>query len=360
MSVVPRIDLSFARTDGSTDSRGGARDAATPLAAALDRAFRFLLVVAAVLLVAWLTSGIRLVEPGTQAVILRLGAIDRVTASGLATAWPRPLEEVLLVPGPERQLSQAIQALDLAVREDGTAAPAGVIGLDPRRDGGYALTGDAGVVHLRMTAIYAVSDARRYVLQPNVVPALQRVVLAATIAGCAQRSLDGVMVASPDTLSQQQNEAVAQSRERLRGDIVADANRRLERLGCGITVNRIDVTAYLPARAKPSFDAVIAAESAAAKDIAEARTAATARAQETQNACAGILAAAEAKAQETQTAARVATDPIRAVLAENGPQRRQLLIARIYGERIGTILRNAGGVVSVPDGQPARIYLPGR
>jgi regulator of protease activity HflC (stomatin/prohibitin superfamily) len=359
MSDVPRIDVSFARDDGSTDSRAGAREAVTPLAAALDRAFRFLLVVAAVLLVAWLTSGIRPVEPGTQAVILRLGAIDRVTASGLAMAWPRPLEEVLLVPGPERQLSLAIDALDLAAR-DGTAAPAGVFGLDPRRDGGYALTGDAGVVHLRMTVIYAVSDARSYVLQPHVVPALQRAVLAATIAGCAQRSLDGVMVASPDTLSQQQNEAVAQSRERLRGDIVADANRRLAGLGCGVTVNRIDVTAYLPARAKPSFDAVIAAESAAAKDIAEARTAATTLAQETQNACAGILAAAEAKAQETQTAARVATDPIRAVLAENGPQRRQLLIARIYGERIGAILRNAGGVVSVPDGQPARIYLPGR
>ncbi len=332
----------------------------TPLSAALRSAFRLLYAVVAVLAVVWLGSGIRPVEPGMQAVIYRVGAIDRVVTSGLAVAWPRPFEEVVLVPSSERQLSQKIDRLDVIGRDAGAATLAGV-GLDPRTDGGFALTGDAGVVHLRGDVTYTVRDARAYVLARERVPqALTRAFLAATIAACARRNLDGVMVASPDSLDQTQNESQAQSRERLRGDIVTDTNHRLAELGLGIAIARVDLTAFLPDRARPSFDAVIAAESAAAKEIAEARTAATKSQQEADAARAAIMTGATAKAQETITAARLATDKIRSVLAEDSPERRQLLITRLYRERIETIIKNAGGTVTVPAGQPARLYLPGR
>ena len=336
--------------------------AETPLSAALTSAFRLLYLVVAVLAVVWLASGIRSVEPGMQAVIYRLGAIDRVVTSGLALAWPRPFEEVVFVPGADRQLSLDVTRLDLVDRDTNgsTTTPVGV-GLDPRKDGGFALTGDAGVVHLRGSVAYVVDDARTYVLARERVPsALTRVFLASTIAACARRGLDGVMVASPDSLNQAQNESVAQSRERLRGDIVADINRRLATLGLGVAVSRVDLTAYLPDRAKPSFDAVIAAESGAAKEIAEARTAATKLQQETEAARSAIISAATAKAQETVTAARLATDRVRAVLAEDSPDRRQLLITRLYRERIETIIKNAGGTITVPEGQSAKLYVPGR
>ncbi len=334
----------------------------SPLSAALHSAFRLLYLVVAVLAVVWLASGIRSVDPGTQAVVYRLGAIERVVTSGLALAWPRPFEEVVFVPGADRQLSLEVTRLDLLERDSsgGTITPVG-IGLDPRKDGGFALTGDAGVVHLRGSLAYVVDDARTYVLARERVPsALTRVFLAATIAACAQRGLDGVMVASPDSLNQAQNESVAQSRERLRGDIVTDMNRRLATLGLGVAVSRVDLTAYLPDRAKPSFDAVIAAESSAAKEIAEARTAATKLLQETDAARSAIISAATAKAQETITAARVATNRINSVLAEDSPERRQLLITRLYRERMETIIKNAGGTVTVPDGQSAKLFVPGR
>lgn len=332
----------------------------TPLSAALRSAFRLLYAVVAVLAVVWLVSGIKPVEPGTQAVIYRLGAIDRVVTSGLALALPRPIEEVVLVPSGERQLSLAVDRLDLLNRDNGGSLPAGV-GLDPRKDGGFALTGDAGVVHLRGSITYSVSDAREYVLARERVPqALTRAFLASTIAACARRNLDGVMVASPDSQNQAQNESLAQSRERLRGDIITDTNHRLAELGLGISASRVDLTANLPDGAKPSFDAVIAAESSAAKEIAEARTAAAKLNQETEAARAAILSAATAKAQETITAARLATDKIRSVLAESSPERRQLLITRLYRERIEAIIKSAGGTITVPEGQPARLYLPGR
>jgi regulator of protease activity HflC (stomatin/prohibitin superfamily) len=329
------------------------------LSAALRTAFRFLYAVVAVLALVWLGSGIRTVDPGMQAVVLRAGAIDRVVPSGLALGLPRPFEEIVLVPGPERQLNLKVNRLDLNNREQGEA-PAGA-GLDPRKDGGYALTGDAGVVHLQGTVTYTVSDPRAYVLSRERVPAaLERVFLAATIDACAGRSLDGVMVASPDSQSTASNESQAQSRERLRGDIVADANRRLVAMAIGIAVTRVDLTAFLPDKAKPSFDAVIAAEGSAAKEIAEARTAAAKLLQDSNAQRDALIAQASAKAQETLTSARVVTDGVRAVLSDDSPEHRAQRIAQIYQTRIATIIRNAGGVLTVPAGEPAKLWLPGR
>lgn len=329
------------------------------MSSTLRTTFRFLYIVVAVLALVWLGSGIRPVEPGMQAVIFRSGAIERTQNAGLVLAWPRPFEEIVLVPGAERQLSQEVTSLDLLGRDSG-AIPNGP-GIDPRKDGGFILTGDSGVVHLRGTVTYGVTDARAYVLNRERAPvALERAFLAATIAACAGRSLDGVMVASPNNTDLVRSESLAQSRERLRGDILAGTNHRLADLGLGLTATRIDLTAYLPDRAKPSFDAVIAAESSAAKEIAEARTFATKQLQDTEAARSQVLADASGKAQEMLTAARVATDRINSVLAESSPERRALLITRLYSERIEAIIKNAASVVTVPNGQPARLYVQGR
>ena len=333
--------------------------AETSLSSTLRTTFRFLYVVVAILAVVWLGSGIRPVEPGMQAVIFRSGAIDRTQTAGLVLAWPRPFEEIVLVPGAERQLSLEVTSLDLLGRDSGSI-PNGP-GIDPRKDGGFILTGDSGVVHLRGTVTYGVSDARAYVLnRERATVALQRAFLAATITACAGRSLDGVMVASPNSEDLVRSESLAMSRERLRGDILAGTNHRLVDLGIGITASRIDLTAYLPDRAKPSFDAVIAAESSAAKEIAEARTFATKQLQDTEAARAQVVADASGKAQEMLTAARVATDRINSVLAESSPERRALLITRLYSERFETIIKNAAGVVTVPEGQSARLLVQGR
>ncbi len=43
--------------------------------------------------------------------MLRFGRIVRSQQAGLLIAWPRPIEQVRLLPGPERQLSQDVPAL---------------------------------------------------------------------------------------------------------------------------------------------------------------------------------------------------------------------------------------------------------
>lgn len=333
---------------------------------AVRSAMRFLLAVSAVLALAWLASGLRQVEPGTQAVVLRLGAIDRVAQAGLLLAWPRPFEEVVVLPARERQHTLEVSRLDLREGER-EATPPGVKPppFDPRKDGGYVLTGDAGVAHLRASVTWQVSDARAFLLARERMPAaLERATAASVIHACAGRGLDGVMVAGLAGDGSGRDERLAASRERLRGDVLALLNQRLGALALGIEAGRVDLVASLPARARPAFDAVVAAEAAAARDVAEARTAATRAEQEAENERGRILSAAQAKAQEVVAAARVATDRVAALVDERDPERRTQLLRRLHRERLEAILKahaTAGGTVMAVDGrEPVKLYLPGR
>ena len=118
-----------------------------PLAQSIDIGFRAARVAIAILALGWATMNVREVPPDIQAVVTRLGAIDRVQQAGLVVAWPRPFERVLLVAGPVQQMTQHVEA-------NASAA----LGLDemvskseaPKSAHGY-LTGDGGVVLIDAT-----------------------------------------------------------------------------------------------------------------------------------------------------------------------------------------------------------------
>ena len=130
------------------------RAQAGALADSVRIAFRFLAGLVLVLGVVWLASGVRQIDAESRAVVLRFGRIDRERDAGLVFALPAPIEEVVIVPSPQRVLTVAVDSLDLLpeIRENTFRAAAA--GLDPRRDGGHALTGDLGAVHLRAQISY--------------------------------------------------------------------------------------------------------------------------------------------------------------------------------------------------------------
>ncbi len=332
-------------------------------------AFRFLFIAVAVLAVAWLASGFVSVEAGSRAVVMRFGVVERIKESGLVWAWPRPLEEVVIVPGPERPLTQEISALDRIQSKERVPA---IRQLD-LRDGGYVMSGDGGVAHMSGVVTYRVSDAATYLLARERLPsALERVFCASAIVAIAGRALDGVLVApSGDGVSAggaqaaqseqlvQMAIAAAAQREALRGDIRAQMNQRLKNLRLGIEITRIDLTGRLPARAKPAFDQVLIAGAEAAQQIAAARTTAESSRQEGERESVGAIQAAKAKAKEEVAAAHVITDPISALAAEISPESRALLLTRLYRERMEKILLRAGLVTLVDGREPIRLMVPG-
>lgn len=319
-------------------------------------AFRFLFMAVAVLAVAWLASGLVSVEAGSRAVVMRFGVVERIKESGLVWAWPRPLEEVVMVPGLERPLTQEITALDRIQSKERVPA---IRQLD-LRDGGYVMSGDGGVAHISGVVTYRVNDAAAYVLARERLPsALERVFCASAIVAIAGRALDGVLVAPSGDGVSAGEAASAAEREALRNDIRAQMNQRLKLLQLGIELTRVDLTGRLPARAKPAFDQVLVAGAEAAQLIAAARTASESHRQEGERESVGAIQLATAKAKEEVAAAHVISDPISALAAEASPKSRALLLTRLYRERMENIFRRAGLVTLVDGREPIRLMVQG-
>jgi len=107
--------------------------------------FRIVYVVTLLLGVLWLGSNCRVISSDTQAVVTEYGRVVRTQKAGLLLAWPRPIEAVRLLPGPDRQLSRSVAALPPVA---GIASSTGVNGNTVPAGATPYLTGDGKVVLL--------------------------------------------------------------------------------------------------------------------------------------------------------------------------------------------------------------------
>src|ERR1700691_5845309 len=76
-----------------------------PVAQSVAIGFRSIYAAILVLALIWLASNVRQIPPDSQAVVVRFGKIVRTQAAGLLLGWPRPIEQVYLLPGTDRLLS---------------------------------------------------------------------------------------------------------------------------------------------------------------------------------------------------------------------------------------------------------------
>src|SRR5262249_44554634 len=73
-----------------------------PIAQSVAVGFKAMYVAAGLLMLFWATNNIRQIPSDSQAVIRRFGRIVRSQEAGLLVAWPRPIEQVQILPGPGR------------------------------------------------------------------------------------------------------------------------------------------------------------------------------------------------------------------------------------------------------------------
>jgi modulator of FtsH protease HflK len=337
-----------------------------PVAQSVRIGFRVLQLAMLLLAFGWAISNLRQVPPDTQAVVLRFGEVVRGQPAGLVLAWPRPIEEVRLVPGVDRQMELKVEAgtaggglVDPASAASGETAPASA--------GGY-LTGDGGVVLLDASLTWRIADARTYVLAaPHVAAALRRLFVASALTVAAGRALDDFMVVRPERTTRDPggNDPAAQAqRQVVRGDLAREINRRLAALeregsGLGVEVTRVDVVALLPPASKIAFDAVLEAAQLADQGLATARTDATRTMQAADRERNRILTEAHASAAERVAGARSKVAPILALEERVDRAGRPNLLDQIYRERIAQVLRNAGAVTTVDGSGGSRLILPG-
>lgn len=333
-----------------------------PWEQAIRLAFGFLALGVLVLALGWVTSNVRQVPPDSRAVVLRLGAFAREQDAGLLLAWPAPLEEVLLLPAADRQLELAISRFGTG-RMGQRALESPNLSADPRRNTGFLLTGDAGIVNLRASLLYGITEPAAYVVARAHVPAaLERLFIASAVGVLASRDLDAVLVARPGETAA---EGEAQgARERLRADLMRETNARLQSLAdqgasLGVRVRRVDVIAALPSEAKDAFDEVLRTAQFAEAEIAQARTIAAGSQLSALQQSDSMLANARAAAAEQRAQAITRTASITALTRQAAAASGRAILDRIYAERIGHLLNRAARVELLDPRGGTRLLLPG-
>ena len=315
--------------------------------------------------VAWGVSNVRQIDPQNRAVVLRMGALDRIQNSGLLLAWPRPFEQVVIVPAADRVSERRIENLlrsDVALQADRKASFATPVS-DALAGSGYLLTGDAGVVQLDVRVFYNVTEPYAFVLQgEHVLPALDRLVTRSAVALTAARDLDTILVARPELIGT--DSQAAERRERLRGDLVQGINQQLATLsatgqGIGVQVVRVDVQSSLPGPAVNAFNAVLTASQHAEQVVATARNEAAKVTQSATQQADRAVEQAQAQASERVAKAQADTATIsnlaKVQQAGNDPG----LMLRLYRERMPRILGQAGSVTSVDPNDDSRLIIQG-
>jgi modulator of FtsH protease HflK len=357
-------------SDITTDASGPPPSAPTgPIAQSVAIGFRAIYVATLLLALLWLTTNVREIAPDSQAVVFRFGRIVRSQQAGLLVAWPRPIESVRLLPGPDRQLSQDVSVLPaesakaqaIITASDGTSLPPNVAPY---------MTGDGNVLLLNATLIYRINDPVAYALaEAHVAPALDRLFRATTVRVTAGKDLNDFLVvqnsSEQDPDSEAKSQALTQLRGEVRSSLLESTNARLQQLtaagaSLGIEVQRIDMTAWLPPEAKTAFDAVLTATQAADRGVAVARTDAERRHQEADRERGRLLSAAEATAKELVSSASIETANIVAIEHEETPQTRNSLLLQAYRTDVAAIMNRVGSVTLIDPQSGVRFVLPGK
>jgi membrane protease subunit HflK len=322
--------------------------------------FRVVFLVTLMLGVVWFGSNFRIISSDSQAVVMSFGRIVRTQKAGLLLAWPRPIDEVRLLPGPDRQLSHAVAALPAVGGIEPASSDADDAAI-PASAAPY-LTGDGNVVLLDATLIYRITDPAAYVLsQRHIAPAVDRIFRASAVQVAAGQGLNAFLVAQP-IAGETDAQTVDALRSAVREKLIDTVNSRLKTLaaqgdGLGIEVDRIDMTAWLPPEAKLAFDSVLTAAQKADQTVAAASTAAELRRQGAQREADRLISAAQAVAIERTTNATVDTTSIAAIERVGGA--RGGLEQQAYRNQIGGVLAKAGAVVVIDPKSGQRVWLNG-
>ena len=229
------------------------------LTGALNASFRVLHWLMALVVVAYIFSGVFNVHQGERAYVLIFGKIDglageRLLEPGLHWTWPRPIAEIVRIP------TERVQTVDSGTFwYRGENQSAGTI--RPGTDG-YTLTGDANLIHSKWAIRYTVIDPEIVSFRlANLEAILQRELDHAVLQCTARRSVD---------------QALRTEIEALRGAVDAELRRRTEMLALGIRLERVDILALAPPRqVTAAFASVIESEQDRSSKISTARAAAT-------------------------------------------------------------------------------------
>ena len=233
------------------------------LAEALRSSFAIVKVVMVLLVLLFLASGFFTVGPQERAIILRFGRAQgegekALLLPGLHWSFPYPIDESIRVSiSGLQQVRSSVGWYAVTPEQElsGAEPPAGAT-LNPIAEG-YALTGDANIIHTKATLTYRIKDPVRYVFSfVNASNAVQNALDNALLRAASRFRVDDVLTRD-----------IAGFQEVVRRQVTQSA----EQQDLGILVEQCALQSVPPRQLKDAFANVLKAEVTRSKVLNEAR-----------------------------------------------------------------------------------------
>lgn len=336
----------------TTNPVGGSEDASSQaLNEALGSSFILVRILGVLLLGAFVFSCVFTVNPNEVAIILRFGkpvgvGPDQLLRQGLHWAFPSPIDEIVRIRNAEAQTVTATNAWypTDAEMETTKRGPEAMPSLNPGA-GGYVLTSDGNILHVRARMTYRVTDPLAYALDYK------------DIAGMLGNALNNAIYRTSARFTA--DAAVYKDVESFRGAVRAQMAELIEQQKFGVTMDSMTVEVAPPGYVKEAFDAVLNAAQTQSKTVSDAKGYYDERV---------LKSIGEANAVRSG-ALSVSNRLVLALAAEAQYFRDQLpsfqrapglLKSRLRIEAIGQILTNAPDKFFIPergDGKPRELRL---
>lgn len=289
-----------------------------------------ILVVVVVLLV--FCSGIRIVETGNVALVLRFGKLvgdtpeEQVHGPGLLLAFPYIIDEVVMIPT-DRVMEQSVNTYFTA--DEGKT-----------NDGAYVITGDQNIATLSASVKYKVSDPVQYALNiKNIESVINGTVSSAMLSQAAATDVDDLLTGG---------------KEAYVAAVLKNAKERLSPMG--VELIGMELTQVrMPKEVREVYDQVNSASVEAETIVERARSYVTTLIPNAQGIAAESVATANTNYANKTSAAKSALAEFWGVLEEYEANP-EVVKMRLYNAKIAGIIAAIGQIRIVEDEQ-STIYI---
>lgn len=308
----------------------------TMFADVLETVTKYFLILVAIVVLFILFSGIRVVESGQVALVLRFGELvgdnyeEQVHEPGLLFAFPYFIDEVIIIPEE--------QVMDQVVMTHYTA------GLElTGSEGGYLITGDRNVALVSASVKYTVTDPVAYALHIKDIPAIvDGTVSSAMVNKSAGMDVDDLLT------TEKLNFASA---------VTDFATQKLDMLGVGVEITSLELTqVVMPEEVRDVYENVNAARLQANTIIERAVQFETTLIPQAQADAFSMQSKARAEQVQAIAKANVELAEFWGVLEEYQKDPNSVQ-TRLYSERVKQIFQKIGKVYVVED-EDTQIFIP--
>ncbi|MFH1142937.1 MAG: FtsH protease activity modulator HflK [Candidatus Eisenbacteria bacterium] len=226
----------------------GGRDAWRRNFDRLSSARNLLLVLAALLLLDWALTGVRVIREDQQGVIVRFGRVTHVVPPGILFTLPWPIDRTI-----------AVRTAEVRTMPVGYKFTDAVRGVAPSTQESEWVTGDINILMLTLTIKYVVSDPVAYLFHVGAVDA------DFLIRRCAEANLTKLIATLPV------DELLTSGKIRVQEETRTSTQAVLDELDVGLRLVSVNIGEVVPpANVIAAFNDVSTAKSEKAKLINEA------------------------------------------------------------------------------------------